>query len=68
MFLLHYNTTPPAGHVFDHDGATGILQRPDGSIESADLIVPELKGDAPFCEFEGLLVTVIDGTPNFCPN
>ena len=67
MFLLHYNTTPPAGHSFEHDGTTGILQRPDGSIESADLIVPELKGDAPFCEFEGLLVAVIDGTPNFCP-
>lgn len=66
MFRLTYTTTPPAGHVFDHDGTTGILQRPDGSVESADLTIPELKGDAPFCEFEGLLVTLIDGTPNFC--
>lgn len=66
MFRLTYTPDPPAGHVFDHDGATGILQRPDGSIESADLIVPELKGDAPFCEFDGLLVTLFDGVPNFC--
>ena len=65
MFALAYSESPPKGHSFEFDGTTGILQRPDGTLETAEIITPDLKGDAPFCEFNGLLVSIIDGTPNF---
>lgn len=65
MFTLSYSETPPAGHSFDFDGTTGILQRPNGSLESAEMVTPDLAGDAPFCEFGSLLVTIFDGVPNF---
>lgn len=65
MFTLSYSETPPEGHTFEFDAQTGILQHPDGTLETAEIITPDLKGDAPFCEFNGLLVSIIDGTPNF---
>lgn len=66
MFTLSYSDTPPQGHTFEFDARTGILQCPDGSLQTAEIITPDLKGDAPFVEFGGgLLVSIIDGVPNF---
>jgi len=65
MFSLSYSPKPPAGHTFEFDAQTGVLQRPDGTLDTAEIITPDLKGDAPFCELGELLVTFLDGVPNF---
>jgi len=65
MFSLSYSEAPPKGCTLAFDGTTGILQRPDGTLETAEIITPDLTGDAPFVEFGELLVSIIGGVPNF---
>ncbi len=65
MFILNYSDAPPKGCTFEFDARTGMLQMPDGTLQTAEIIVPDLKGDAPFCEFGDMMVVIVEGKPHF---